>query len=247
LMAYVFGDWRRAGSGCGGGLVLWSRDLRPGSGWGVVDADGRAKVALRGLARVVQPRAVWITDEGLNGLDVHVANDRAEPLRATLGVAVLADGAQVLAEASAELVVGPHAVDQHNVEGLLGRFLDVAYAYKFGPAAHDTVVATLSAGDDVLSQAVHFPVGPPLEPRAFALDAAWGDGAVTVRSERVAWGVRINVPGWVPEDDAFTLVPGSPRTVRLRPVGSDRSFRGGRVTALNLIGEAPLGAQDLAP
>ena len=41
LMAYVFGDWRRAGSGCGGGLILWSRDLRPGSGWGVLDVDGR--------------------------------------------------------------------------------------------------------------------------------------------------------------------------------------------------------------
>src|SRR6202007_848772 len=58
LMAYVFGDWRRRGSGCGGGLVLWSRDLRPGSGWGAVDVDGRAKAALGVLAPVLAPRAV---------------------------------------------------------------------------------------------------------------------------------------------------------------------------------------------
>lgn len=246
LMAYVFGDWRRAGSGCGGGLVLWSRDLRPGSGWGVVDVDGRPKAALRGLARVLQPRAVWITDEGLNGLDVHVANDGADPLPAVLEVAVLAGGAQVLAEASAELTVAPRGVERRGVEELLGRFLDVSYTYKFGPAPHDTVVATLRAGDAVVGQAVHFPVGPPLEPEAFALSAQWRDGAVVLRGERVAWGVRIDVPGWVPEDDAFTLVPGHERTVRMRPVDGDRSaFRGGRVTALNLIGEASVSAPDL--
>ncbi|WP_051221494.1 glycosyl hydrolase 2 galactose-binding domain-containing protein [Conexibacter woesei] len=248
LMAYVFGDWRRAGSGCGGGLILWSRDLRPGSGWGVLDVDGRAKVALRRLAPVLQPRAVWFTDEGLNGLDVHVANDAAEPLHAVVDVVVLAGGAQVLAEGSEEIVVAPHGVERLSVEGVLRRFLDVSYAYRFGPAPHDTVVATLRSGDAVLAQAVHFPVGPPLVAEAFGLEAEWRDGVVALRAERVAWGVRIDVPGWVPEDDAFTLVPGSPRIVRMRPVDGDRSvFRGGCVRALNLIGEPPVGAPDLAP
>jgi beta-mannosidase len=247
LMAHVFGDWRRAESECGGGLILWSRDLRAGSGWGVVDVDGRPKAALRALAPVLQPRAVWITDEGLNGLDIHVANDAADALRATLDVAVLA-GAQVLADGAIEVAIPARGVARFGVEELLGRFLDVSYAYKFGPPAHDAVVATLRADDAVLAQAVHFPVGPPLDAEAFALRATWRDGAVELESERLAWGVRIAVPGWIPEDDAFTLLPGAVRTVRMRPVDGDRSvFAGGRVSALNLIGEPLVGTLDLAP
>ena len=208
---------------------------------------GRPKAALRVLARVLRPQAVWITDEGLNGLDVHVANDAGEPLRAMLDVAVLAGGgAQALASTSADVTVPARGVRRLGVEAVLGRFLDVSYAYRFGPAAHDAVVATLRVGGEVVSQAVHFPVGPPLVAEAFGLEAVWRDGAVALATERLAWGVRIDVPGWIAEDDAFTLIPGTERTVRMRPVGSDRSFRGGRVRALNLIGEPPVGTPDLA-
>ena len=41
VMAQVFGEWRRGASPCGGGLVLWLRDLVPGAGWGVLDDRGR--------------------------------------------------------------------------------------------------------------------------------------------------------------------------------------------------------------
>ncbi len=75
VMAEVFGEWRRPGSGCGGGLVLWLRDLAPGAGWGLLDHVGRPKPAALALAPVLQPTAVWLVDEGLNGLDVHVSHD----------------------------------------------------------------------------------------------------------------------------------------------------------------------------
>lgn len=32
VMAEVFGEWRRSASPCGGGLVLWLRDVLPGPG-----------------------------------------------------------------------------------------------------------------------------------------------------------------------------------------------------------------------
>src|SRR5207253_8672744 len=84
VMEEVFGEWRRTGSGCGGGLVLWFRDLRAGCGWGVLDSTGAPKVAYHHLRRALAPIAVWTTDEGLGGIDAHVANDGPKPLDATL-------------------------------------------------------------------------------------------------------------------------------------------------------------------
>jgi beta-mannosidase len=236
VMARVFGEWRRAASPCAGGIVLWARDLAPGSGWGLIDARGRPKVALAHLRRAWAPRALWLVDEGLGGVDVHVANDRPEPWQAELEVALLADGTHVVAQAREALVVPAHGSLTRNVEGLLGRFADAAYAYRFGPPAHDAVVARI--GDVV---AACFPVGPPVRRVAFGLDARVDGDAVALRAERLAWGVRIEGEGVVAEDDAFVLWPGLERRVR---VAGDA--RGARVTALNLSGEAAVGAPDVA-
>ena len=52
VLAETFGEWRRAGSPCGGAFVLWLRDLAPGAGWGLLDSSGggedRARRAARG-------------------------------------------------------------------------------------------------------------------------------------------------------------------------------------------------------
>ena len=64
-----------------GGIILWSRDLVPGSGWGVLDHRGDPKVVLHHLRRALAPVAVWTTDEGLNGISVHIANDRPATAR----------------------------------------------------------------------------------------------------------------------------------------------------------------------
>jgi beta-mannosidase len=271
-MAFTFGEWRRAASPCGGGIVLWARDLAPGAGWGLLDHTGAPKVALAHLRRVLAPRAIWIADEGLNGVDVHVANDGPEPLDAELHVALLAAGTHAIAEATAPLRLAAHASAVHNVEALLGRFADAAYAYRFGPPAHDAVVATLrTAAGELIAQATHFPTGPPLEPTTFTLSAhIQGSDPLTIRerenprsaadprvegsdplmlavaTERLAWGVRIDVPGFRPEDDALVLVPGAPRTIVLRPLHAGARFVGGTVSALNLIGEPPIGAPDMA-
>jgi beta-mannosidase len=250
-MAFAFGEWRRTASGCAGGIVLWARDLAPGAGWGLLDHRGAPKVALAHLRRALAPCAVWLVDEGLNGIDVHVANDRPEPLDAELHVALLAGGAHTIAEAATPLRVSAHGNATHNVEALLGRFADAAYAYRFGPPAHDTVVATLRTTDgELLSQATHFPTGPPLEPASdlglVATITAADPLVVTVATERLAWGVRIHAPGFRAEDDAFVVVPGMPRAVRLWPIADGAVLAGASVTALNLIGEAPIGAADMA-
>jgi beta-mannosidase len=146
VMADVFGEWRRPGSGCGGGIVLWLRDVVPGAGWGLLDHEGRPKPAAHALAPTLQPVAVWLVDEGLNGLDVHVANDTPEPLAATLTVGLLREDGSPGESAEVALTVPAHGHHVAGVEGLLGRFADVSYAYRFGPPQHAGVLARLVAG-----------------------------------------------------------------------------------------------------
>ena len=145
VMADVFGEWRRPDSGCGGGIVLWLRDLVPGAGWGLLDHEGRPKPAALALAPTLQPTAVWFVDEGLNGLDVHVAHDGPDAARGHAHGGAAARGRlgwrsrprSSWRDRSARTPRGSA------VEALLGRFADVTYAYRFGPPQHAGVRARL--------------------------------------------------------------------------------------------------------
>jgi beta-mannosidase len=266
LMAEVLGEWRRAASPCAGALVLWSKDLLPGAGWGVLDHRGEPKVALHHLRRVQAPVAVWTTDEGLGGVLAHVANDGPEPLMARLRVALYRDFAVRMQEATRELSLPAHTCAEYNLEAVLGRFVDIAWAYRFGPAAQDLVAVSVERDRDgateLLSQAFRCPAGRPTAVRTadeLGLSArlqtgAGGELAVRVASARFADGVRVSVSGHVPADDAFGVEPGHERVVALAPAApgdprarSDPPAAGtGVLTALNLAGRAriaPLGAE----
>jgi beta-mannosidase len=154
VMADVFGEWRRPDSGCGGGIVLWLRDVVPGSGWGLLDHEGRPTPAALALAPTLQPTAVWLVDEGLNGLDVHVANDGPEPLVGTLTVGLLREDGSPGESAAVDVVVPAHGHHVAGVEALLGRFADVTYAYRFGPPQHVGVRARLVTESGVEREAV---------------------------------------------------------------------------------------------
>ena len=157
VMAEVFGEWRRAASVTSGGIILWSRDLAPGSGWGVLDHRGEPKVALHHLRRALAPVAVWTTDEGLNGVSVHVANDHPRPLRARLRVALYRDGELRVEEAEVAVDVPAHTVIEHSVEAILGRFVDVGYAYRFGEPQQHLVVASLEQEGELARPGVSLP------------------------------------------------------------------------------------------
>ncbi len=241
VMAEVFGEWRRAGSPCGGGIVLWMRDLCAGAGWGLVDELGHPKVAYHHLRRALAPVCAWTTDEGLDGITAHIANDRAEPIAGTLRVAVYR-GEQRLEEVAEEIVVGAHSVEDRDLEAMLGRFFDLTWAYRFGPPAQDLVAVSLIGDDGLRSQAFRFPAGRPLDQRSAAslgLEAVLredGDAMrLDVSSRAFAYGVRIHAPGLDPDDDAFSVEPGGTRSIRLRPRG-DTTSPEVALTALNLAG-----------
>ena len=108
-------------------------------------------------------------------------------------------------------------------------------------------MASLERGgetDELLGQALRFPAGRPpgveAEARmgiaAIAHPQEDGTVSVTVRSERLAHGVRVDAPGFDPSDDAFPVEPGGARVVLLRPREPGTAFERGAVTALNLSG-----------
>jgi beta-mannosidase len=245
VMAEVLGEWRRPGSPCQGALTLWLRDLAPGAGWGVLDHRGEPKVAFAHLARALAPVAVWSTDEGLGGIDVHVANDGPHALAARLRVALYRGFEQLVDEVVADLELDAHGALTRNVEALLGRFVDVSWAYRFGPPAQDLVAVSLeTATGELLSQAFRFPAGRPLgqEPASdLGLEALFErtpEGAVVrVTSRRFAYGVRVAIDGWGASDDAFGVEPGHERRVVLRPtLGAVKRPAGATLRAINLRG-----------
>jgi beta-mannosidase len=248
VMADVFGEWRRAASPCGGGLVLWWRDVVDGAGWGLLDRSGRPKTAYHHLRRALASTAVWMSDEGLGGIAVHVANDGPDRLVARLRVALYRDHELLVGSGEELLELPPHAATQRDIEAVIGHFVDVSWAYRFGPAAQDVVVATLESvdGDPArpIGQAFRFPVGRPAERtsaddlglRAVITSDAAGRLELELQARRVVHGVRIDVSRFLPTEDAFTIEPGHARRIDLAPIAPDSSFRGGRVTAINLAG-----------
>jgi beta-mannosidase len=251
VMGEVFGEWRRAGSPCGGGLVLWLTDLMPGAGWGLLDHRGEPKVAYHHLRRALAPVAVWSTDEGLDGVAVHVANDLPIPLRTTLRVALYRDYEVRVDEAHRDLELDAHSSRTLNVEELLGRFADVSWAYRFGRPAQDVIAVSLEREDgELLSQCFRLPVGRPLwreTPERLGVDVhalptGEDSASLTVSSRRFLYGVRPSVPGFSAEDDAFCVEPGRTRVVGLRRIAAGDDAPRGSITALNLDGRVPIEA-----
>jgi beta-mannosidase len=251
LMAETFGEWRRAGSPCDGALVLWLKDLVPGAGWGLLDHRGVPKVALHHLRRVLAPLAVWTTDEGLNGIAIHIANDGPAACGARLRVSLYRDGATRVAEEVRDVSIGAHGSWQTSVEAVLGHFADVGWAYRFGPPAQDLIAVVLEdAAGAPLARGFRFPVGRPAPRTASALGLraqlaldAEDHATVTVAADGVLDGVRIELPGWRAEDDAFVVEPGRPYAVTLRraaPAADLGPEPRGRLRALNLTGVAHL-------
>jgi len=244
VMAEVMGEWRRDGSPCQGALVLWLTDMAPGAGLGVLDSERRPKACYHHLRRALAPVALWMTDETTAGVAIHLANDRPTALRATLRVALYRRGEAEVAGAEETLTLEPHGTARRTVEGMIGTFLDAAWAYRFGPPSAEAIVASLLAEDPTrpVSTAVHFPAGPPTErlpPATLGLTGearrqASGEVSVTLASRGLLYGTRLGLPGYEPEDDVFCLEPGHPRTLTLSGAMHADAPGPVTVTALNL-------------
>lgn len=241
-MLRTFAEWRRSDSTCRGGLVWFARDLQPGAGWGIVDFTGCPKAAYWYLRRVLQPVALLASDEGLNGLWLHAVNDTPSAIEADLRISLYRDGIKYGDSGLMMLGIPAHGQRAVHADALFEGFRDLTYAYRFGPSTHDVVSAALhDRGTGALLATTHFfPQTLPAE-----IDSDLGLAAraepthrgyeLLLSTDRFAYAVAIQIPGWLPSDNYFCLEPGETRRLQLqntmpaaRPCGS--------VSALNSRG-----------
>lgn len=187
----TFAQWRSSDSPCRGALVLSAASTAPGAGWGVLDVTGRPTAAWYGMRRACAPVAVSFVPAGGDGLPVHVWNDRARTLEATLRltVATVRGGSQpavdvpVTVPAHGETVVRADLAD--------GTFRDLDNAYGFGDREYDAVSAVLlDSHGRVLARDAHLSGGPRRNDAADpGLSARW------VRTGSDGWGVAVTAEG----------------------------------------------------
>ncbi|HSN20480.1 MAG TPA: hypothetical protein VLS49_07380, partial [Usitatibacter sp.] len=249
LMRRVFAEWRSGGSSCGGGLVWLHRDLVQGAGWGIVDAAGRPKAAYWYLKRAWAPRSVHLTDEGLNGLAIHVVNEAREPLAAAVELDMLRADGVACDRARHGVLVPARGTITLNAEAMLGYFSDSTAAYRFGPPRHEAIVARLLDVDGrTLAEDFHFPEGMDLPLRRDAqvrAEARWAEGGSVVASiacDAFLQSVCLACEGFVPDDNHFHLAPRQEKRVVFRPVVPGTARFAARLEALNLAAPVTLRA-----
>lgn len=221
MMSRTMGMWRPAGSRCRGALVWLLRDFSPGAGWGLLDSAGRPKAAYWFQKRVCSPRAVWFTDEGLNGLRLHAANGPAPPLAATLQASLVRSDGIAIAAATMKVHLDAAETASWSFDALLGCFADSAWAYRFGPAQHVAAVSELlDAEGAVLASACHITGGLEHKVHDVGLQATiqhvpGGAPKLRITTRELALFVRISAGAWLPSDNYFHVAPGGMREVAL--------------------------------
>ncbi|UVD56510.1 glycoside hydrolase family 2 protein [Rhizobium sp. Pop5] len=244
----TFAEWRRKGSACNGALVWTLQDLLPGPGWGVIDSTGEPKPVWYAMRRAFRPVQMVLTDEGTNGLDVHVVNETDTALDVELEVACLRDGKQQVVSGSTAFKLEARSAERFASTALFGAFFDTTYAFRFGPPSHDASVARLRSLTDgaVLAESFHFPCGRGKALHDASIEASLGkdgdDWVVDLRTDRLAQSVHLDVEGYRADDDWFHLAPGALRRVKLSarsgtqsdvlPTGEIRSLGSSRRVAL---------------
>lgn len=233
VMADSFRQWRSSSGRCTGGLVLNLNDVWPSPGWGLFDSSGAKKASLERLSQALRPVAIVAVDRGLNGLDLHLINERPDRVEGFLSVRAIDDRGRNVLRGVRPIHLEPRTSTVVASEAVLGRFADPTYAYRFGSRPFESVAAAIWTTDPVgdvedLDQAV--------ASELFVVEADWGRVSsgglrvvhanadsnadsnvveVTVEAGEVHRFIRVDVEGMEPNLRCFDLAPGQRRSVIL--------------------------------
>jgi beta-mannosidase len=247
VMAAAFNEWRSKASNCQGALIWFLRDLWPGAGWGVVDSLSNPKACYYYLKRILQPISLSMSDEGCNGVYLHVINEHAQPLSAEVEISAYQSGQMLVASATRSITLESRDSNSQSILAWFNGFYDFSYAYRFGPVMADVIHARLyTASNDVIAETFFFPTGLTAFPvtniglTAKAQMLADGNVEVTVSCTQLALAVYFDINGYVPDDNYFHLAPGNQKTVLLKAIGESGAGFYGYVGAINALGMASI-------
>ena len=209
------------------GSLYWQlNDVWPGASWSSVDYFGRWKALQFHARRFYAPvRVVAIHNDGHS--DVFVVSDRTAPFQATLRSRVMSMEGKVLRERKQALKVEPLASTK------VASPTDAELLRKADPAASFAVYELLDDKGAVLSRHLLF-VKPPIElklpdPDLKAELRDNGQGGVLVLSARhlarEVW-VDFGTLDATPDDNAFSLLPGETRELRVVSEAGIDALRG---------------------
>ena len=218
----AFSEWRRPASRCGGALVWTLKDLAAGAGWGLLDDRGEAKAAWRGFQRAARPLHLGLTDEGVNGLAIHLVNEGGEPVEARLVLRAWRDRRISCLTADQAVKLQPRQGLTLSAFDVIGAFFDLNYAFRFGPPPADVVWAGLVADDDeILAEAFHFPIGRFARPGPVEVEAVLSQDAegwtLTLCADAYVGPVHLACDDYEAAEDWLHLAPGRRRRLRLKP------------------------------
>ena len=239
VMAACMAEWRRSASGCQGALVLFLRDLWAGAGWGLVDDTGQPKACYHYLKRVQQPCTVFLTDEGVNGLWIHLLNEQPRDESVVIELTAWQGGEVLVVQGRLAMTLPARSAQSLSSLDLLNAYFDLTHACQFGPMLCDAVVVSLKGQRGLSAQAFYFVGGlkttqePDVGLHAQAIFVDRYTAVVIVKTQRLAIGVHFDVPGFQADDDYFHLQPQSEIRVTLRSAGH-QTFSG-QVIAANSV------------
>jgi beta-mannosidase len=193
---------------------------------------------------VFAPLALLVTNEGLNGLHLHLVNDSADVVRGSVRVELFVRGELMVESAERNAEVQGRSTELIQVTELFDGFRDLTDAYSFGPPAYDVVSCSFVDEQGVARcRVVHLPAGPTralepdigLEAQVQVRNGGW---VLTVSTRRFAQWVVVEVPGFRPHDSWFHLAPGGSKTIGLHPEVDANESPAGEVRALNSLKSA---------
>jgi beta-mannosidase len=233
MMTQVFSEWRSTYSNCNGGLVWFYKDILVGAGWGVIDKNNHPKAAYYYLKRVWQPLQVVLTDEGLQGLHLHIINETSSTFTGTIEFVMLNESISV-AKAKREIKVEANQKIKIIAEEMLGGFYDTSYAYKFGAPKHEVACAILrDESGKIISQQFHFPVAHHLPVVEANIVAEFSENKLSISSDTFLYAVQIFCEGYLPDDNYFHLMPNEKKEIKFKSKNTKPQIQ---INAVNLNG-----------
>ena len=240
VMEVTLSEWRRPASPTQGAVILEARDQRVGAGPGVLDVHGHPKSVLHAARRALSPTALLLSDEGLNGLEIWAVHDGPLPVAGELRVTAFA-GRHLVAEGKVPCHVEPRSHTWFNAEAVLGQFMDVTAAFRFGSAPLTAVAVHWRVGEELVARAVHHPWTAPLVRSEIGLTATArpldeGRFELEVATVELAQCVTIEGRDLLVSDNGFDIEPGGRVLVSATSPGPLRA----RVRALNGMDGVPI-------